>query len=147
MGYVARSRQQGTRQFSLRVATAVFEDLERRAYEVAESRTALAERYIAEGMKMDEHPGVYFRQGALGRRAAIVGTRIDVWQVLQTVREHGNSVEEAADYLGLPVSKVRAAVSYAAAYRDEVDDIASRETVVADRAETAWRAEQELLAG
>jgi uncharacterized protein (DUF433 family) len=135
------------RQFSLRVAAPVFEGLERRTAERAESRNALAERYIAEGVRMDEHPDVYFREGALGRRPALIGTRLDVWQVMDTVRNSGNSVEEAAEYLGLPVSKVRAAVRYYAAYRDEVDEFAARATAIAERAEAAWRAEQEILAG
>ena len=137
----------GHRQFSVRVAAAVFEDLERRAADVAESRNALAERYIAEGVKMDEHPDIYFREAALGRRAAIIGTRLDVWQVMETVRNSANSVDEAAEYLGVPVAKVRAAVRYYAAYRDEVDDFAARATAMAERAEDGWRAEQEILAG
>jgi uncharacterized protein (DUF433 family) len=140
-------RKSGHRQFSLRVAARVFEGLERRTAEVAESRNALAERYIAEGLKMDEHPNIYFREGALGRRAAITGTRLDVWQVMETVRNSANSLEEAAEYLGVPVEKVRAAVRYYAAYRDEVDDFAARATAAAERAEAAWRAEQEILTG
>jgi uncharacterized protein (DUF433 family) len=136
-----------TKQFSVRVATSVFAELERRAREVAESRNALAGRYIAEGVRLDEHPDISFRDGVLGRRAALAGTRLDVWQVMQTVRAHDNSVENAADYLTLPVSKVRAAVRYYAAYREEIDEVAARETAAAERAEAAWRAEQELLAG
>jgi uncharacterized protein (DUF433 family) len=135
-----------TRQFSVRVATSIFEELGRRALESAESRNALAERYIAEGVRTDEHPDIVFREGALGRRATVAGTRLAVWQVMQTVRDHGNSVDAAAAYLSLPVAKVRAAVSYYAAYRSEVDDTAERETAAAERAEAAWRAEQELLA-
>jgi uncharacterized protein (DUF433 family) len=129
----------------MRVSTPVFENLERRAHETAESRNALAERYIAEGARMDDHPGIYFRDGALGRRAALIGTRLDVWQVIQTLRNHENSIEQTADYLGLPASKVRTALRYYAAYRDEVDAVAKRETGVAERAEAAWRTEQELL--
>jgi uncharacterized protein (DUF433 family) len=141
-----QSRQRGTKQFSIRVAAPVFEDLERRARETSQSRNALAERYIAEGVRMDEHPHVSFRDAALGRRATLIGTRLDVWQVIQTLRNHDNSVEQAADYLSLPVSKVRAALRYYAAYRDEVDDIAELELGFAERAQAAWRAEQELLA-
>ncbi len=147
---MARDKKSTTpahRQFSLRVATPVFEGLERRTADLDESRNALAERYIAEGVKMDEHPGIYFREGALGRRAAIIGTRLDVWQVMDTVRSSGSSAEEAAEYLGIPVGKVRAAVRYYAAYRDEVDGFAERATAIAARAEAAWRAEQEILAG
>ena len=39
------------------------------------------------------------------------------------------------------------AVGYYAAHRDEVDEPAAREKAMAERAEAAWRAEQELLAG
>jgi uncharacterized protein (DUF433 family) len=142
-----RGKTQGHRQFSLRVAASVFEGLERRTAELAASRNALAERYIAEGVKMDEHPDICFREGELGRRAALTGTRLDVWQVMDTVRNSGNSVEEAAQYLGLPEGKVRGAVRYYAAYRDEVDEFAARATAIAERGEAAWRAEQEILAG
>jgi uncharacterized protein (DUF433 family) len=139
------ARRKGHRQFSVRVATSVFDDLARRTLELNESRNALAERYIAEGVKMDQHPDIYFRQGAMGRRAAVIGTRLDVWQVMETVRSSDNSAEDAAEYLGLPVTKVRAAVGYYAANRDEVDEFAARVASVGERAEAAWRAEQELL--
>ena len=149
MRYMSRRKENAPthRQFSLRVAAPVLEGLERRAVERAESRNALAERYIAEGVRMDEHPDVYFRDGALGRRAAIIGTRLDVWQVMGTVRNSSNSVEAAAEYLDQTVEKVRAAVRYYAAYRDEVDEFAARAAATADRAEALWRAEQEILAG
>lgn len=140
-------REKTHRQFSVRVATPVFERLERRTVELNESRNALAERYIAEGVKMDEHPDIHFRDGALGRRAALIGTRLDVWQVMDTVRNSGNDPDEAAEYLGVPASKVRAAVRYYATNRDEVDEFAARATAAAERAEAGWRAEQEILRG
>jgi uncharacterized protein (DUF433 family) len=130
----------------VRVGAGTFEELERRAHERGVARNALTERYIAEGVKMDEHPEIAFREGALGRRAILAGTRLDVWQVIETVRNSGDSVQQAATYLGLPPSRVQAAVTYYAVYRDEVDEIAERERAVAERAEAAWRAGQELFA-
>lgn len=127
------------------MATSVFDDLARRTVELNESRNALAERYIAEGVKMDEHPDIYFRDGALGRRAAVIGTRLDVWQVIETVRNSGNSAEDAAEYLGVPAAKVHAGVRYYVTNRLEVDEFAARAAAVAERAEAEWRAEQELL--
>lgn len=144
---MARGRKRsGHKQFSVRVAAETFEDLERRAHERGVPRNALTERYIAEGVKMDEHPEIAFREGALGRRAILNGTRLDVWQVIETVRNSDSSIEEAAEYLGLAPWRVQAAVNYYAVYRDEVDEIAEREHAVAERAEAAWRAGQELLA-
>ncbi|MEX2211223.1 MAG: hypothetical protein WD689_05610 [Gaiellaceae bacterium] len=132
---------------SLRVSELTLASLDRQARQSGASRNALAERYLAEGARMDEFPQIYFREGELGRRAALLGTRLDVWQVIETVREHGNSVDEAAAYLGLAVERVQAAVRYCAAHRDEVDEFAARAAEAAERAEELWRAEQELLAG
>jgi uncharacterized protein (DUF433 family) len=131
---------------SLRVSGATIEDLDRLARQAGVSRNALAERYLSEGAKMDEFPQVFFRSGALGRRAALLGTRLDVWQVIETLRNHGNSVEETADYLSLPVERVRAAVGYYAAHRGEVDGFAERAAAAAERAEELWRAGQQVLA-
>lgn len=136
---------QSSHQFSVRVSVPTFESLERRREELDESRNALAERYIAEGVQMDEHPDIYFRTGALGRRAALIGTRLDIWQVMDTVRNSNNSVAEAAEYLNVPVAKVEAAVRYYAVNREEVDRLAGREIAASDRVEAAWRAGKEIL--
>jgi uncharacterized protein (DUF433 family) len=130
---------------SLRVAEPAVEGLDRLAERRGVSRNELAERYLIEGVAQDEFPQIAFRDGALGRRAILLGTRLDVWQVLETVRSEGSSVEFAAEYLDQPVERVRAAVRYAAAHKDEVETIAARESAAAARAEELWRAEQALL--
>jgi uncharacterized protein (DUF433 family) len=131
---------------TLRVAEITVAEIDQRAHETGQTRNALAERYLSEGLRTDEHPLIYFRDGVLGRRPAVVGTRLDVWQVVETVRAHANSVDEAADYLGMAVERVRAAFRYYAAYRDEVDAFATRVAAAAERAEEAWRTEQGILA-
>jgi hypothetical protein len=40
----------------------------------------LAERYVDEGRRMDEYPGIAFRGGPTGRRAALAGGP-DIWEV------------------------------------------------------------------
>jgi uncharacterized protein (DUF433 family) len=98
-------------------------------------------------MKTDEHPEIGFREGALGPRAIVDGTRLDVWQVIETVRNSDTSVEAAAAYLGVAPSRVQGVVDYYAAHRDEVDRIAEREHAAATRAEAARRAGQTPTAG
>lgn len=95
---------------------------------------------------MDEHPLIAFREGAGGRRPALAGTRLDVWQVVETVRASRNSIADAAEYLGIPEAHVRAATAYYAQYQDEVDQWRERMHAIAEREEEAWRREQAVLA-
>lgn len=134
-----------TKQMSFRIAAPTADELDRSARLRGMSRNALADRYLAEGLRRDEFPDIAFRDGALGRRAVLIGTRLDVWQILETVRQHGNAIDEAAAYLSIPPQRVHTAVRYAAAYPDEIRDIAEREADAAARAEELWRAEQDLL--
>lgn len=134
------------RPLTFRLPPAALERLRRRAQETGQTQTALAARYIEEGLRTDEHPLVVFREGAAGRRATLLGTRLDVWHVVATVKEAGNSVGEAAAYLELPVDLVAAAVRYYACYPDEIAEWTARATAVAEREEAIWLRQQELLA-
>jgi uncharacterized protein (DUF433 family) len=131
---------------AFRVRPETVERLQRRSRELGESQTSLVERYVEEGLRTDEHPLIFFRDGIGGRRPALVGTRLDVWQVVETLRQNANSVEETAEYLGLAPEKVAACVRYYADYEPEIDEWASRARAIADREEARWRREQELLA-
>ena len=131
---------------SFRLSDTLLASLEERARQRGESANALAERYLAEGIRRDDHPLVVFREGAAGRRAALVGTRLDVSQVIDTLRESDNSVGATADYLGIPEQYVRAAVRYYSDFRDEVDEWRERMRELAEREEDAWRREQAILA-
>ena len=131
--------------FSMRMKAPLSAGLERRADETRESKTALVERYVDEGLKRDAHPEITFRDGPFGRRAMLGNTRLDVWQIIETLRNSGNSLEEAADYLNLPVSRMRACLSFYAAYQAEVDEYAKQVAEANLAAETAWRREQALI--
>ena len=131
---------------SFRFSDALLTSLQERARERGESANALAERYLEEGLRREEHPLVAFREGAAGRRAALVGTRLDVLQVIDTLRESANSVEATAEYLDIPEQYVRAAVRYYAEFRDEVDEWRERMRTSAEREEEAWLREQAVLA-
>jgi len=63
---------------SFRFSEATLSRLEVRAHEIRETRTGLAERYVEEGLRMDEHPGIGFADGPAGRRAVVLGSGLDV---------------------------------------------------------------------
>jgi uncharacterized protein (DUF433 family) len=131
---------------SFRFSDSLLSSLQERAREHNESANALAERYLEEGLRREDHPLVTFRHGAGGRRPALVGTRLDVAQVIDTLRESENSVPATAEYLGVPEQYVQAAVRYYAEFRDEVDEWRERMRAIAEREEDAWRREQAVLA-
>jgi uncharacterized protein (DUF433 family) len=130
--------------FRVRMETAA--RLEQHAKEVGHTQTALVERYVEEGLRMDSHPLIHFRDGSGGRRAALLGTRLDVWQVIDTVHQNERSVEDAADYLGLPVDHVRACLRYCADFRDEIEQWTVRARAIEEREDANWRRQQEILA-
>lgn len=94
---------------------------------------------------MDEHPLISFREGAAGRRPALAGTRLDVADVIGTLRQNAGSASETARYLEIPVEKVEACLRYYAGYKDEVDDWLERARATAEREEALWRRQQEVL--
>jgi uncharacterized protein (DUF433 family) len=131
---------------SFRFSDTLLASLQERARERGESANALAERYLEEGLRRDDHPLIGFQEGAGGRRASLVGTRLEVSQVIDTLRESDNAVEATAEYLAISESAVRAAVRYYAAFREEVDEWHERARAIAEREEEAWRREQAILA-
>lgn len=136
------------RPFSARLDATVAERLEARGARVGVSKSALAERYIDEGMRMEDHPGVLFRPGPAGRRAALVSGP-DVWEVISTLCSGEDRGDEAiiatAGHLSLPVPSVRAALRYYAAFTEEIDGWIRRNEEEADAAEAAWLRERALL--
>jgi uncharacterized protein (DUF433 family) len=105
----------------------------------------LAQRYVEEGLRMDEHPLVRFADGPGGRRARLVGTGSDVWQVIAAVRDNDGDVAETADYLQMPLGLVQAAVTYYGGYPEEVDHWIERNRREAGEAHAAWLAGQAAL--
>jgi uncharacterized protein (DUF433 family) len=137
---------QGGTQRSFRFSPRTLELLDERARELSQSRNSLAERLLDEGLRTERHPLIHFRQGPSGaRRPALVGTRLYVWQIVDTVRASGASVPDAAEYLQLPESHVRAVIDYYADYADEVDAYRSEEQEFEARERARWERAQRVL--
>jgi hypothetical protein len=139
----------GTGTFSARWGLDVLERLERRSQEAQTNKSRLAERYVDEGTRMDAHPGIVFRDGPSGRRAALAAGP-DVWEVMATIRMGDASgdaaIGAAAEILTISPSQVRVAVRYYGAYPDEIDERVRRNLDEADAAEAVWEREQAALA-
>jgi hypothetical protein len=135
---------------SIRFDDDVLERLRRRARATPGlTPSGLAQRLVDEGLRMTEHPGIVFKDGASGRRAALAFGP-DVWEVLLFLREvderGDDALAAAAETFNLPASRVRAALHYYAAHSDEIDAEVEQAVRESALAEAAWEAEQQLLA-
>jgi hypothetical protein len=113
------------------------------------SVSGLAQRLLDEGLRMAEHPGIVFKDGPSGRRAALAFGP-DVWEVVKFLREIDerglSAISAAAEVLGLTEAQVRTAMHYYSAYSAEIDAEIAQADAESRSAETAWEAERRLLA-
>jgi hypothetical protein len=129
-----------TSPLSVRLNDATIARLGRHAQRVHLAPRTLAQRYVEEGLRMDEHPLIRFAEGPAGRRARLIGTGKDVWEVIATVRDNGGDIAEAARYLETPIGLVQAAVTYYGAYTDEIDQWIEANAQEVAEAHAAWAA-------
>ena len=130
---------------SLRLQETTISRLGVRAERIDLKPRTLAQRYVEEGLRMDEHPLVRFVDGPAGRRASLVGS-IDVWEAIEVIRENDNDVTAASEYLQVPAGLLQAAVAYYGAYQDEVDAWIERNRQEMEDAHAAFLAGQAALA-
>lgn len=99
------------------------ERLHARAERLEVSASQLVNRYVKEGLIMDEHPGIKFVTTPEGRRAVLASRpRLLVIDLLGTWKAEHQNVPETARYFDVSEDDVRAVVRYYAAHRDELDD-------------------------
>jgi uncharacterized protein (DUF433 family) len=130
---------------SLRLSDAAVRRLGERARRAGTKPRTLAQRYVEEGLRMDEHPLVRFIDGPAGRRARLVGTGKDVWEVVEVVRDNDGDASAASEYLELPLGLVQAAVSYYGSYTDEIDEWIELNRREVDEARAAFEVGRDLL--
>lgn len=134
---------------SIRFDQVLLERLKRRASAQDTTPSGLAQRLVDEGLRAQEHPGIVFRDGPTGRRAALVAGP-DVWEVVAALR-HSSARGEAAvaavaEDLDLSMAMVQTALDYYGGYPDEIDAEVAENERAAEEAFAAWQARQRLLA-
>ncbi|CAN5798197.1 hypothetical protein BH20ACT6_BH20ACT6_05170 [soil metagenome] len=123
--------------------------LAQRAHHEGVSETSLVTRLLDEGLKTSAHPGIVYRDGPAGRRAAVAGGP-DLWEIVLALRhtsKRGDArVGATAEQLDLAEQTVRTAVSFAAAHPDEIEAMITRNEAAAERAQQAARERERFLA-
>ena len=119
-----------TRTKSLRVPDALLHEidaeLQRRG--LTEWSSGVIE-LLTEAIRMRRAPGVVFVDSPAGRRAALTGTGLEVWEIIATwlaVDRDYQRLRETYDWLTEP--QLRAAIGYYELYPQEIDARLERET-------------------
>jgi nitrogenase molybdenum-iron protein alpha/beta subunit len=132
----------------IRIGSETLDALRERSNQTGEPIVRLAQRYIDEGMRLDRHPGIVFRDGPAGRRAVVIGGP-DVWEVVAAARsapEQGDELVAAlAERVGVPPERIRIAVRYYAEFPDEIDRWIGMVDEEAERLEQTLERERRLL--
>ena len=134
------SKEKAAGPVSTRYPSHTLRRLDRRAEAEGHSRSTLIQRYVVEGLEMDEYPGIVFRSGPAGRRPGLVGGP-DVWEVVAVFRSF-DDVNRTSDWLDQPASAIETALRYYDAHRDDVDEWIRRNEEAAEAAERVARARQ-----
>jgi hypothetical protein len=118
------------------------------------SGSSAANRFVDEALRMEDHPGIVFRDGASGRRAVLIGGP-DVREVIRAIKSARASEPRlgAASIVALvetntavPARLIDTAIRYWSAFPDEIDAWIENVESVEAAAYEAWERQTGLLA-
>ena len=121
---MAHDSDAGPWHLSARIAASILDDLDRNARRAGKPRSSLVEQYLAEGLKLDAHPGIAFVDGPAGPATLLASH---------------------AALLVIPEAELRVALSYYAANRQEIDEWIAANDALATELAAAWRKEQSAV--
>jgi uncharacterized protein (DUF433 family) len=98
------------------------------------SKSAVVELLAEEAVRMRRFAGIGFRGEDAGRRAWVIGSGLDVWEIAQMVEDFG-SIERLLAETQLTERQVRLALVYRDSYSDEVAEAIAQNR----RAPQEWR--------
>lgn len=107
---------------SMRLPEASGKRLKRMANRHGWTSSEASARLVEEGLRRSEFALIDFRDSTIGRQAYIQGSSLAVWEVLLLYRLHKNDLHAVAKRLRWPQIRVQAAVNYAEAFADEIDE-------------------------
>jgi hypothetical protein len=133
---------------SFRLPDDLLERLDAEAASRRTSVTALVTTLLDEGIKTLRFPGIVYRDGPTGRRAALLGGP-DVWEVVRDVaRAKGRGearLRSVAEAYELGLGRARLAVEFYAAFPSEIDERIEADERAADRIREEITRREQLL--
>jgi hypothetical protein len=106
--------------FSMRLSKGLEQMVDREATRTGRSKGAVVEALAEEALRMRLFPGVAFRGADWERRAWVMGTALDVWQIVDAHRDFG-SVERMVAEGAASERQIRLALDYRERFPEEID--------------------------
>ncbi len=106
--------------FSMRLSKRVEGLVDQEARRTGRSKGAVVEALAEEALRMRLFPGIAFRGVDWERRAWVIGTALDVWQIVDAHRDIG-SIEGMAAGGSADERQIRLALAYYAMFPEEID--------------------------
>lgn len=101
------------------------------------SKGAVVEALAEEALKTRLFPGIAFRGADWERRAWVIGTALDVWQIVDAHRDFG-SVEKMTADTDLTERQIRLALAYYERFPQEIDDMIELNRATLDELRTRF---------
>ncbi|MBI4426065.1 MAG: DUF433 domain-containing protein [Candidatus Kerfeldbacteria bacterium] len=117
---VAERRQERESPVSVRIERALREAIQIQARKAGKPVSWVIRELLDMAVRMQRFPGIVFVDGPAGRRARLAGTGLDVWEVIELLREFGSVSALCQQFPRLSPMAVQIAQAYAEAYPEEI---------------------------
>jgi uncharacterized protein (DUF433 family) len=105
--------------FSVRFTASTDRTVEEEARRTRRSKSAVVEALTEEAVRTRRFPGIAFRGDDARRRPWLIGTGLDIWEIVQMFEDFG-SLERLVEDTQLSERQVHLALAYRDAYPEEI---------------------------
>jgi uncharacterized protein (DUF433 family) len=106
--------------FSMRLSDVTDQLVSEEARRTRRTKGAVVEGLAEEALRARRFPGIAFRGSDWNRRPWVIGTALDIWEIVAAVRAYGTA-EEMAAATDLTEPQIRVALAYYAEFAEEID--------------------------
>ena len=106
--------------FSMRLSDVTDQLVSEEARRTRRTKGAVVEGLAEEALRTRRFPGIAFRGSDWNRRPWVIGTALDIWEIVAAVRAYGTAGEIAAA-TDLTEPQIRVALAYYAEFAEEID--------------------------
>jgi uncharacterized protein (DUF433 family) len=108
--------------FSIRLSQTTNRFVEAEARRTKRSKGAIVEALTEEAARMRRFPGIGFRGEEPYREAWVIGTGLDVWELIQMLQDYGSVEPLMKAHENVSRRAVELAQAYHASYPEEIDE-------------------------